>query len=93
MRDGKNIERRDFRLSLDRHPIATFVTKNTAVARTKVVITENVINPTLVWKIMVLRCFQMNLKILLAGFCDSSLLKQFDDRQASVINVSKFWEK
>ena len=48
MRDGKNIERRDFRLSLDRHPIAIFVIKNTAVARTKVVITENAIIPTLV---------------------------------------------
>ena len=48
MSDGKNMERRDFRLSLDLHPIAIFVIKNTAVARNKVVITENAIIPTLV---------------------------------------------
>ena len=48
MRDGKNIERRDFRLSLDRHPIAIFVIKNTTVASTTLVITENVIIPMLV---------------------------------------------
>ena len=44
MRDGKNMERRDFCLSLDRQPIAIFVIKNTTVASIRVVMTENVRN-------------------------------------------------